>query len=148
MNAFSESIDNGSKRWLMVLGVAVSASIIYLAYAFVKTLLPTEPSVVLSQKPSPAPAEQAVTRSEPDWNSAQEVQRAQAAATRTDPFAAQYAAAAKAAAKNDPVAAQQAVHREAEYLRTLISQGKLPGAYGNLTIEQVDQMEKNGVMIN
>lgn len=93
---------------------------------------------------NPGPTEEAVTRSEPDWNAAQVVPGSQAAATHVDPFAAQYAAAAK----NDPVAAQQAVHREAEYFRTLISQGKLPECYGKLTKEQVDQMEKKGVMIN
>jgi hypothetical protein len=45
------------------------------------------------------------------------------------------------------VAHQQAVHQQAEYLRTLISQGKSTPGYGNLTKEQVDQMEQKGVLI-
>ncbi len=144
MNAIPRSIDTSSKRWLTILAVTVAASVIFVAYSFVKALSPPEPAVVAPQKPTPAPTEEAVTRSEPDWNAAQVVPGSQAAATHVDPFAAQYAAAAK----NDPVAAQQAVHREAEYFRTLISQGKLPECYGKLTKEQVDQMEKKGVMIN
>jgi hypothetical protein len=147
MNAIPRSIDTSSKRWLTILAVTAAASVIFVAYSVVKALSPPEPSVVAPQKPTPAPIEEAVTRSEPDWNSAAAghvAEDSQAAATRADPFAAQYAAAAK----NDPVAAQQAVHREAEYFRTLISQGKLPECYGKLTKEQVDQMEKKGVMIN
>jgi len=144
MGAIPRSMDTSSKRWLTILAVTAAASVIFVAYSFVKALSPPEPSVAAPQKPTPAPTEEAVTRSEPDWNAAQVVPGSQAAATRVDPFATQYAAAAK----NDPVAAQQAVHREAEYFRTLISQGKLPECYGKLTKEQVDQMEKKGVMIN
>jgi hypothetical protein len=146
MSAIPRSMDDGAKRWLAFLAVMGVASVILTVYAFVKTLSPPEPSVVAPEKPTLAPIETTVTRSEPDWNATQAGQRTQAATatTRADPFAAQDAAAAR----NDPVAAQQAVHREAEYLRNLISQGKLPGAYGNLTKEQVDQMEKNGLMIN
>jgi hypothetical protein len=144
MNAIPKSTDDGSKRWLKVLVVTVAASVIFLLYSFVKTLSPPEPSVVAPQKPTPASTAEAVTRSDPNWNAAPVVQGSQAAATRVDPFAAQYAAAAA----NDPVVRQKDVHRQAEYLRNLISQGKLPECYGKLTKEQVDQMEKNGVMIN
>jgi hypothetical protein len=147
MNAIPRSIDTGSKRWLAILAVTAAASVIFVVYSFVQTLSPPEPAVVAPQKPTPDPTEEAVTRNEPDWNSVAAghvAEGSQAATTRADPFAAQYAAAAK----NDPVAAQQAVHREAEYFRTLIAQGKLPDCYGKLTKEQVDQMEKKGVMIN
>jgi hypothetical protein len=147
MNAISRSIDAGSKRWLMVLAVTVAASIIFLAYAFVQTLSPPIPSVVAPQKSNPAPAEEAVTRSEPDWGAAQAVQGSLAATTRADPFAAQSAAAARAAAANDPVVRQKVVHEQAEYLRNLISQGKLPDTTGNLTKEQVDEMERKGITL-
>ena len=63
MNAIPQSIDDGSKRWLKVLAVTVAASVSLLVYSFVKALSPPEQSVVAPQKPAPAPAEEAVTRS-------------------------------------------------------------------------------------
>jgi len=147
MNAISPPTDNDSKRWLTVLAVAAAVSIAFVAYSFVKTLSPSEASVVAPQKPASAPAEEPVTKNEPDWNAAQAVQGSQVAATRVDPFAAQYAAAAKAAAANDPIARQKVVHQQAEYLRNLISQGKPTDGFGNLTKEQVDEMERKGVTI-
>ncbi|MGO9246700.1 MAG: hypothetical protein ACLPT4_00755 [Verrucomicrobiia bacterium] len=147
MNAISRSVDTSSKRWLTVLAVTAGASVVFVAYSFVRTLSPTGPSVVAPQKPTPTPTEEAPPRSEPDWNAAQVVPGSQAAATRVDPFAAQYAAAAKAATAHDPVARQQDVHRQAEYLRNLVSQGKLPEGLGNLTKQQVDEMEQRGITI-
>ena len=143
MSAISSSVDAGSKRWLVVLGVAVLVSIVILAHSFLNALFPSKEETVAVSVP--VRTEQAVTRSEPDWNSARvgAGQVPQAIATKPDPFAAKYAAEAKAATAHDPVA-----HQQAEYFRALISQGKLPECYGKLTKEQVDQMEKNGVMIN
>jgi hypothetical protein len=146
MNAIPNTTDDGSKRWLKVLAVAAAASVIFLTYSFVRALSPAQPSVVAPQKPTPAPTEEAVTRTEPDWNGAAAAQVAegtQAPVSRPDPFAAQNAAAAK----NDPVVFRKAVHQQAEYLRKLIAEGKLPGGYGNLTKEQVDEMEKKGLLI-
>lgn len=151
MSAIPRSTDDGSKRWLIVLAATAAASIAFVAYSFVKTLSPPEQSVVAPQKPPAVPAEEAVTRIEPDWNSATAghgVEESRAPARGPDPFAAQNAAAAKAAAANDPVATQDAVHQQAEYLRNLISKGKLPEGFGKLTKEQVDEMEKNEVLIN
>jgi hypothetical protein len=143
-----QSMDADSKRWLTFLAVTAAVSVVLAAYALVKTLSSPQQSVVAPQKPTPAQTEGTTANSGLDWSTSPAGHGSEAATTRVDPFAAQDAAAAKAAAKNDPVAAQQAVHREAEYLRNLISQGKLPGSYGNLTKEQVDQMEKDGIMIN
>jgi hypothetical protein len=140
-------MDADSKRWLAFLAVVAATSVIFMAYAFVKTLSPPEQSVTAPQIPTPAPTGELSARSEPDWNAAQARQGAQAAPTREDPFAAQAAAAARAAAANDPVARQQDVHRQAEYLRNLISQGKLPECFGKLTKEQVDEMEQKGITI-
>lgn len=150
MNAISRSIDASSKRWLVVLAAAAAASVIFVAYSFVQTLSPPKPTVVAPQKPTPPPTDEAATRNEPDWTGAAAgyvARDSQAATTRGDPFAAQYAAAAKAAAAHDPVAHQQDVQRQTDYLRNLISQGKLPDSLGNLTKEQVDEMEQKGVTI-
>ncbi|MGD1017848.1 MAG: hypothetical protein ABSA12_00885 [Verrucomicrobiia bacterium] len=145
MIAIPRTIDAGSKRWLVVLAATAATSVIFMAYSFIQTLSPAEPAVVAPQKSAPAPPEEPVTRSEPDWNAAQAVQGSQAAPAREDPFASEYAAAAKH--QNNQIAHQQAVHRQAEYLRNLISQGKLPGCFGTLTKEQVDEMERKGITI-
>ena len=149
MNAISSSIDTGSKRWLIVLGAAVLVSIVILARSFVNTLLPSKEETVAV--PTPVRTEKVVTRTEPDWNSVQAGQVAQVgpetAASKPDPFATKYAAEAKAAAAHDPVAHQQAVHQQAEYLRNLISQGKSTPGYGNLTKEQVNEIEQKGLLI-
>jgi len=144
MSAIPWSMDASSKRWLIVLGAAVLVSIIILTHSFINALFSSkEETVAVSVR-----SEEAVARTEPDWNSTQAGHVPQTMTTRPDPFAAKYAAEAKAATAHDPVAHQQAVHQQAEYFRALISQGKLPECYGKLTKEQVDQMEKNGVMIN
>ena len=62
---------------------------------------------------------------------------------RVSPFAAQDAARVS----NDPIAAQNRVHLQAEYLRKLIADGKVPKGLGNLTKERVDEMEKKGILI-
>jgi len=148
MNATSSSRDTSAKRWLIVLGAAALVSIVIVARSFVSALFPSkEVTVAVS---APGRTEATVTRTEPDWQSAQAVQTGpvtQVPASRSDPFAAKYAAGAKAAATHDPVAHQQAVHQQAEYLRNLISQGKPTPGYGNLTKEQVNQMEQKGILI-
>ena len=58
MSAIPRSMDNGSKRWLAVLAVTAAASVIFVAYSFVQTLSPSEPSVVAPAKPTPAPTEE------------------------------------------------------------------------------------------
>ena len=146
MSLASSSIDTGSRRWLAALAVAVAATVVYMTWSFLKPSSPTEPSLV-AQKPDPAPTAAPVTRAEPDWNTAPAAPVAQAATTRPDPFAAQYAADAWSAAAHDPIAHEKAVQHQAEYLRDKIAQGKLPSGFGNLTKEKVDDMEKKGVLI-
>jgi hypothetical protein len=152
MNAIPSSIDKESKRWLLVLVATVAASVIFVVCSFLKILSP-QPSLVAAPKPARPPVQQPAPRTEPDWNALQAAgasQPAQASLTvaaQQDPFAARYAADAKAAAAHDPVAHEKAVHHQADYLRDLISQGQLPKGFGNLTKEQVDEMEKKRVLI-
>ena len=49
--------------------------------------------------------------------------------------------------KKDDAAIKEVVHHQAEYLRSLVKQNKLPDAYGHLTLEQIDEMEKNSILI-
>jgi hypothetical protein len=151
MSAIPSSVDTDSKRWLAVLGVAAAIAVVFLAYSFLGQLSPPDQSVTAPQKPTVAHAEETVTRSEPDWANATAGHtpgELLANTTKPDPFAAKYAAEAKAAAANDPVVRQKAVHQQTEYFRNLISQGKLPKGLGNLTKQQVDEMEKNGILVN
>jgi hypothetical protein len=39
------------------------------------------------------------------------------------------------------------VHHQAEDLRSMVKQNKLPEALGHITLEEIDEMEKNGVVI-
>lgn len=139
--------DASSKRWLTVLAVTVAASVIFVAYSFIQTLSPPASSVVAPQKSTAPSTEEPPARVEPDWNTVPAGPGGQAATAQADPFAAQNAAAAKAAAANDPVARQKIVHEQADYLRNLIAQGKLPECFGNLTKEQVNEMEQKGLTI-
>jgi hypothetical protein len=151
MSAIPSSVDTDSKRWLAVLGVAAAIAVVFLAYSFVSQLSRSDQSVTAPSKPAATHAEEAAARAEPDWASAAAGHTSGdllANTTKPDPFAAKYAAEAKAAAANDPVVRQKAVHQQAEYFRNLISQGKLPKGLGNLTKEQVDEMEKNGILVN
>lgn len=42
---------------------------------------------------------------------------------------------------------KEMARQQADYLRKLIANGKLPAGLGNLTKEDVDEMEKNGIVI-
>lgn len=149
MKAISPPVDTDSKRWLTVLGTVALISTLYLVYSFLGAS--SEESIAAPPKPEAPPAEESVARAEPDWNAVSVDHTADyraTAATKPDPFADKYAADARTAAANDPVVRQKAVHRQADYFRSLIAQGKLPKGLGNLTKEQVDQMEKDGVLVN
>lgn len=147
MSAIPWSMDASSKRWLAVLGAVGLVSISILTYSFVSALFPSNQQPVAAQ--TPPPAKEVVTRIEPAWNNSSPssvAEDSQVTTAKVSPFMTQDAAAA--AAKAHQLSLQQAVHRQAEYLRNLISQGKLPEGFGKLTKEQVDEMEKNGITIN
>lgn len=147
MSAIPWSMDASSKRWLAALGAVVLVSISILTRSFFSALFPSNQEPVAA--PARTPAREAVTRTEPAWNTttpSRSTENPQEATPKVSPFAAQDAAAA--AAKAHELSAQEAVHRQAEYLRNLISQGKLPEGFGKLTKEQVDEMEKKGITIN
>jgi hypothetical protein len=147
MSAILWSLDTATKRWLALLAAVFLLSTGVLVHSFLTASSPQEPITVTAvQRPVPQTAEEVRTRSEPAWGQAQQAGRSEqsAVAERVSPFDAQEAAARK---KIDPVARQEAVHQQANYLRNLIAAGKVPSGLGNLTKEQVDQMEKEGVTI-
>lgn len=147
MDAILELFDTSAKRWLAVLAASVLASVVFLERSFMNALAPEE-SAVTVQPSTSSGTEQVQSRNEPAWNNNHaevQVQEESPIVNRVSPFDNQRP---KTAPKNDPVAHQQIVHQQCDYLRQLIAAGKLPKGFGNLTKEQVDDMEKKGVTIN
>ena len=145
MSTISWSLDTPAKRWLALLAVAFVVSVGVLVHSYFDTLFPPEQTVVAQQRPAEVP-EPVHVRSEPVWNSPPPIgttEETPAPPVRVSPFAAQDAARVS----NDPIAAQNRVHLQAEYLRKLIADGKVPKGLGNLTKEKVDEMEKKGILI-
>jgi len=146
MSLTTTFLDTAAKRWLAVLAAACLASMAVLAHSFTKALSPAEENSVAVQKPATATPDVVLTHSEPAWSSPQQTAATEdhEAVVRVSPFDGKN----KLLTKKDEMAAQQAeVHRQADYLRSLIAAGKLPAGYGHLTKEQVDDMEKKGITI-
>jgi hypothetical protein len=145
MSAISWSLDTPAKRWLAILAGVFLLSLAVLMYSFITALTARE-QITVAQPPAAKVSEPVHVRTEPAWDSAQPIETVKqtSAADRVSPFDNQK----PPPTKRDPVVYQQMVHRQAEYLRTLITNGKLPPGLGNLTKEQVDEMEKNGEIIN
>jgi len=141
MSAIAWSLDTPPKRWLALLAVVFLVSVGVLVHSFLDTLASPQQKAEATPKPAMESAEQVQTRSEPVWNAPPP--EPSHTTERVSPFAAQDAAEAKI----DPSARQKQVHAQAEYLRALIASGKVPRQFGNLTKEQVDQMEKDGITI-
>jgi cytoskeletal protein RodZ len=146
MEAILELFDTSAKRWLAVLVVSVLVSIVILGRAFMNALAPQENTVTAEQSTSSG-TEEVQSRSRPAGDSQvqAQVQEESPAVERVSPFDNQRPTTAP---KNDPVVHQQIVHQQCDYLRQLIAAGKLPKGFGNLTKEQVDDMENKGVTIN
>ena len=146
MSTISWSLDTPAKRWLALLAVAFVVSVGVLVHSFLDALSPHEQIAVTVQRSAPEATEEVRTRSEPAWNSPQPVEtvKQSSVADRVSPFDNQK----PPPTKRDPVVYQKMVHHQAEYLRTLIANGKLPPGFGHLTKERIDEMEKNGEMIN
>ena len=146
MSAIPWLLDTSAKRWLALLMGALVLSVAVLVHSFLKALSPQEP-IVVAQPPAAAVPEAVHVRAEPSWDGAQpvsKVEQSQVVADRASPFDSQK----PPPPKRDPVIYQEMVHHQADYLRTMIANGKLPASFGHLTKEQVDEMEKNGEMIN
>jgi hypothetical protein len=141
MSAIGWSLDTPAKRWLALLAVAFLVSMGVLVHSFLDSLTSPQQKAEATPKPALESAEQVQARSEPVWNAPPP--EPSHTTERVSPFAAQDAVEAR----TDPAARQKIVHHQAEYLRGLIASGRLPKQMGNLTKEQVDQMEKDGITI-
>ena len=140
MSAIPWFLDTVSKRWLAVLAVAVLVSMAMIVRAFVNASFHQEEKTVTVEPRVPVVTEPVSTRTEPVWDNPGEVHETQLAPTdgRVSPFKAQGASVG---------AAGEEVHKQAEYFRKIMVNGKLPACYGSLTKAQVDEMEKKGITI-
>jgi hypothetical protein len=145
MDMILDFFDTSAKRWMAVLSAAFLVSVVVLTRSFMNVLAPDESAVPVQQSTS-AETGQVQSRNEPVFNNQSQAQGEQGSpiVERVSPFDNDRPKVTKI----DPVARQEVVHQQADYLRQLIAAGKLPKGFGNLTKEQVDEMEKKGFTIN
>ena len=136
------SIDATSKRWLTVLALAIVASVAILAYSFLKALSPLEEKSVKTQQPATDQAQEVPTGDQEAWNHPQQFQ-----AVQEQPTVTSFPPSDAEVRKKKEAARVAMVHHQAEDLRSMVKQNKLPAGYGHLTLEQIDEMEKNGIVI-
>jgi type IV secretory pathway VirB10-like protein len=136
------SIDASSKRWLTVLALAIVASVGILAYSFLKAVAPLEKKSMETQQPATDHAQEVRTGDQEALNHPQPFQAAQEQPTVTS-----FPPSVAEMRKTKEAARMAMVHRQAEDLRSMVKQNKLPAGYGHLTLEQIDEMEKNGIVI-
>ncbi len=138
------SLDTTSKRWLTVLAVAVVISIIMLTRSFISAFSRPEAMNPETQKTAAAPAVTASTTAEPEWNLLSQspgstVQHIHPdSSSETSDFG---------RPKRDAAIRKEQVHKQAQDLRSMVKQNKLPKSFGHLTTEQIDEMEKKGIII-
>jgi len=141
MNEFETPPQENNKNLLVVLGLALVFALTMLGYVVYRMLYAAEERSVAIETDSPAQVERTVTQTQSQW---------------TPPPAPPSNLQRKAAPVDDDPAAlpinkeardRQIVHQQAETLRQMIRENRLPRSYGNLTLERVDEMEKKGICI-
>lgn len=144
MTTGSHSLDPVSKRWLTVLAIAMLISIIVLARSFINAFSPPQSVKTDLQSSAQTPSAASTTPATSQWNgpspfssSDQQPIHIQSSFKRTE----------SATPQNDAAARKEMVRVQAENLRTMVKQNKLPKSFGNLTLEKIDEMEKNGIII-
>jgi hypothetical protein len=147
MDTILDFFDTSAKRWTAVLMAAFLVSVAVLTRSFMAALSPQETTVTVPQS-TPVATEQAQARNEPSWNNQPQAQAQAEQGSQVIERVSPFDKDRPKVTRVDPVARQEVVHQQAEYLRGLIAAGKLPKGFGNLTKEQVDEMEKKGVTIN
>lgn len=136
------SLDASSKRWLTVLALAIVASVAILAYSFLKTPSPLEEKIVETQQPATDQAQKVRTGDQGTWNHPQQFR-----AVQEQPTVTSFPPSDAEVRKKKEATRVAMVHNQAEQLRALVKQDKLPEAFGHLTLEQIDEMEKQGIVI-
>lgn len=144
MSPASSSLDATSKRLLAALALALVISVVILTRSFINVLSPPEQTSPQTQQSVQAPTKTVSSVAEPQWISPQQSRSsAEQPADKESPFK----DGDFGAPKNDAAVRKEMVHMQAENLRAMVKQNKLPEAFGHLTTEQIDEMEKNGIII-
>ena len=142
MSAFLSSLDASSKRWLIVFALAAVVTIGVLAHSFLSALAP--PKEVVKPQPFPVTVGRTYTSSQPAWDSAQQ-NRSTGYPNNIPP--------APSSGHNPPAALAtptnwvKVVHMQAEDLRKKVVESKDPDDVKQRTLERIDEMEKNGLLI-
>jgi LAS superfamily LD-carboxypeptidase LdcB len=144
MSPASSSLDATSKRLLAALALAILISVVILARSFINVFSPSEQISPQTQQSARDPAKTVSSVTEPQWISPQQSHNhAEQPADKESPFK----DSVFGTPKNDAAVRKEMVHMQAENLRAMVKQNKLPKAYGDLTTERIDEMEKNGIII-
>ena len=145
MSSSTSSMDVASKRWLVALALVFLGSAAFLAQAFIKALSPPNENSVTVQPPAQENTREAFSKSEPTWITPPEIRALDDRQTATNIVRSENKD--RVVRKKDDAATKAAARAQADYLRTLVKQNKLPDVYGHLTLEQIDEMEMNNVLI-
>ena len=145
MSTTGKTMDAASKRWLAALAIAFLAAVAVLTHSFINVLSPPERSDAKTRQVVTDRPEEAHALHQLEWSRPQEFHAVEAQHATTSPFASNDSDAAKR--KKDEAVREEMVHQQAESLRSLVKQNKLPEGYGHLTVEQIDEMEKKGIVI-
>jgi hypothetical protein len=144
MSPASSSLDATSKRLLAALALAVLISVVILTRSFINALSPPEDKSIETRQSAPDPAKKVTAAAQPEWITPQQSHPGDG--QRAD-MGSPFKNSDFPTPKNDAAARQEMVHRQAENLRAMVRQNKLPKSFGHLTTEQIDEMEKNGIII-
>lgn len=144
MSPASSSLDATSKRLLAALALAILISVVILTRSFFNALSPSEDKSIETQQSTPNPAKKVTAVAQPEWTTSQPSHPGDGqGADRGSPFK----NSDFPTPKNDAAVRKEMVHNHAEDLRAMVKQNKLPKSFGHLTMEQIDEMEKNGIVI-
>jgi hypothetical protein len=144
MGAPSSSLDTTSKCWLAALALAILISTVILTRSFINAFSPPEDKSIETQQSAQDSTKKVTVAAQPEWITLQQShpgdrQRADMGSPFNDSDFPK--------PKNDAAVRKEMVHKQAEQLRAMVKQNKLPEVYGHLTMEQIDEMEKKGIMI-
>jgi hypothetical protein len=145
MSAVSSSIDATTKRWLVVLAAAILASIAILTHSFIRVLAPPPEESVTTQPPVADAAREVRTSRQEEWSRPQQFRAFEEQPATANHFSSNNSDPAQR--KKDKAARQEMAHIQAENLRSMAKQNNLPKAFGHLTVEQINEMEKKGIII-
>ena len=141
MSAFLSSLDASSKRLLAAFVLAAVVTIGVLMHSFLSAITP--PKEIVNPQPFPVTAVETRASSQPAWDSAQQNRSTEYPQNIPPTPPSERRATATWVT---PTNWQEMVHMQAEYLRKQSAESQDPGGIGKLTPEQIDEMEKNGLL--